>query len=156
MFSRSLARRWRDRQQCWHVRDDRDSPPETGAALLRGLDLFAMLPEARLEELAEALVRLAFAPGAVIVREGEDGGYFYVIAAGQVEVVRGTRLVAVRGPGEYFGEIALLREIPRTATVVARTPLTLYALDAQRFVDAVSEEQGSRVVADAVVAQRLA
>jgi CRP-like cAMP-binding protein len=134
---------------------DRDTA-QRGIDLLRRLDLFATLPEARLEQLAQALVRLAFAPGAVIVREGDDGGYFYVISAGEVEVIRGARLLAIRGPGEYFGEIALLRDIPRTATVVARTAVTLCALDGPRFVAAVSGEQSSRRVAAAVVAQRLA
>jgi CRP-like cAMP-binding protein len=128
------------------VRDGDDSTRETGVELLRALDLFATLPGAELEQLTRALVRLAFAPGAVIVREGDEAEYFYIVAAGRVEFARGAQCIAIRGPGECFGGAALLGRRPQTATAVAGTHITLYALDGPRFLAAVaSEPTGPRV-----------
>ncbi len=62
------------------------------------------------------------APGEQIIEQGEEGDSFYAIWSGQVDVVKDERLVTTIGPGSYFGEVALLMDVPRTATVVARTP----------------------------------
>jgi CRP-like cAMP-binding protein len=137
------------------VRVRGDSTVEERVAQLRALDLFASLADTPLKRLARALVDLRYPGGAAIVREGEEGEYFYVIVAGEVEIVRGTRLIAVRGRGEYFGEVALLRGSPRTASAFARTALSIYALDGPTFVVAVNADPRSRRVAAVVVAERL-
>ena len=86
-------------------------------------------------------------PGDVVIREGDPGDRFYVIEAGRVEVTSGGALVGHRGPGEYVGEIALLRDVPRTATVTALTELTLYALERDVFLGAVTGHPRSHDVA---------
>jgi CRP-like cAMP-binding protein len=123
-------------------------------ALLRTLDLFEPLPPHRLERLAAAVVGLQFAAGAVIVRQGDEGDYFYVVADGEVEINRCGRRLARRKAGEYFGEVALLRRVPRMATVVARTPTSLYALEAYEFVVAIAGNPQSAEIADLRVRAR--
>jgi CRP-like cAMP-binding protein len=91
-------------------------------------------------------------PGTEIVRKGDHGDRFYIVASGEVEVVDH----ADQGPGEYFGEIALLRDVPRTATVRAKTDVELYALERDEFLSAVTGHPASAEAADAVVASRLA
>ena len=122
--------------------------------LLRTLDLFEPLPRRRLERLAAAVVGLQFAAGAVIVRQGDEGDYFYVVVDGEVEVSRFGRRLVRRGAGEYFGEVALLRSVPRMATVVARTPTSLYALEGYEFVVAIAGNPQSAEIADLRVRAR--
>jgi MFS family permease len=135
---------------------DRASPaPERELELLRGIEIFAPLPPATLEGLAGALVPMHVEAGREVVREGEPGDRFYIISAGQVEVLHDGRVINEEGPGEYFGEIALLREVPRTATVRAKTDIDLRALERDDFIAAVTGHAASADAADAVVAMRL-
>jgi MFS family permease len=129
---------------------DRRTAAPVHLELLRGIDLLAALPSATLESLAGSLVELTAAAGAEIVREGESGDRYYVIAAGEVDVA-GKRL----GRGAGFGEIALLRDVPRTATVIAVTAVTLLALERDPFVAAVTGHEPARATADEVIAARL-
>ena len=139
------------------IRLDRAMPapgPEVG--LLRNLAMFAPLPLAVTELLAAEAEPHQFPAGAVVMREGEAGDHFYVI-------VNGTAAVSVRGAprptlgaGECFGEIALLRDIPRTATVIAEQPLRTLALGREQFLTAVTGNSTSSAAVDALVAQRLA
>ena len=98
-------------------------------------------------------VRLA--SGEEVVRQGEPGERFYVIAQGELEVLVDGEVVRTQGPGEHFGEIALLRDVPRTATVHARGDVLLYALERDDFIGAVTGHPPSLEAADAVVATRL-
>ena len=136
--------------------DERTAVPEREIDLLQALPLFAPLPPPTLEHLATNLERVPVAAGAEITRQGEPGERFYIVAEGEVEVSVDGRLAATLGPGEHFGEIALLRDVPRTATVTARSDATLLELDRDEFVSAVTGHPASREAADAVVAARLA
>jgi Cyclic nucleotide-binding domain len=136
--------------------DERTAVPELEIELLQALPLFAPLPPATLEHLAARLERVSVVAGAEITRQGAVGDRFYLVNDGEVEVTIDGRLAATLGPGEYFGEIALLRDVPRTATVTARDAASLLALDRDEFVSAVTGHPASREAADAVVAARLA
>jgi CRP-like cAMP-binding protein len=95
-------------------------------------------------------------PGTEIVRQGAAGDRFFVIAEGEVEVSADGRELSVHGAGGYFGEIALLRDVPRTATVTARTRVVLYALERDDFLAAVTEYAPSFRAAEGVITARLA
>jgi MFS family permease len=129
--------------------------PEDELALLRSLKLFAPLPQPVLESLAGALVPVRLEAGTEVFRQGELGDRFYIVAAGEVEIVADGRVVAVTGPGGFFGEIALLRDVPRTATVRAKTEVELRALERDDFIAAVTGHAASAEAADAVIATRL-
>jgi hypothetical protein len=128
--------------------------PEREIALIRSLDLFAPLAAPTLEGVASRLVPVTAAPGDVLIHEGDVGDRFYVVADGEVEVSREGRRVTTLGPGKYFGEIALLRDVPRTATVTAVGDARLLALDRVDFLEAVTGHPLSREAADASVRDR--
>jgi CRP-like cAMP-binding protein/Zn-dependent protease len=102
-------------------------------AELRGLSCFSNLSTAQLWELLEGGAWVSFAPGEEVMREGDVGDSFYAISSGQVDIVKDERLVNTIGRGSYFGEVALLMEVPRTATVTARTPVRAFRLDRDGF-----------------------
>jgi MFS family permease len=123
--------------------------------LLRGSPIFAPLPEPALEALAARLEPRHVEAGAVIFNQGDPGDEYYVIDAGRVSVAVDGETVAELGPGEGFGEIALVRDVPRTATVTALTELSLYALEREHFLAAVTGHAQSGAAADALVLSRL-
>ena len=126
--------------------------PVVEVALLRSLPHFADLPGPALETMAGALQRVELAPGQVLIREGEEGDRFYAIADGEVAVSVAGRPRGVRGRGSGLGEIALLRRVPRTATVTAVGPVTLFALDSATFLAALSGHAPTRRHADQIAA----
>ena len=91
-----------------------------------------------------------------MIRHGDHGDRFYVVAEGHVTVECDGELARVEGPGEFFGEIALLRDTPRTATVFATEPGLLYALERESFVTSVTANPRSVIAADDVIEERLA
>lgn len=95
---------------------------------LKKVALFAGIPDAQLQRIANGVKERRFDAGASIVSAGEAGHGFYLIVQGRAEVKRGDRTIRTMGPGEYFGELALVRETPRTATVVAKDPTTCLVL----------------------------
>jgi hypothetical protein len=140
-----------------HMRqlDTRLAPPAT-LPLLRSLALFAPLAPAMQEALARRLVEIEVAPGAVVVAEGEVSDRFYVIESGEVRVTQAGTLLRTETAGEFFGEIGLLRDVPRTATVTATSPTRLYALERADFLDAVTGQDESLAAVEEVVSRRLA
>jgi MFS family permease len=130
--------------------------PIVEIGLLRSLNVFAPLPAPVLEGLARGLVAERFAAGSVVAREGEPGESFYAIADGEITVSAQGRTLASRGRCEGIGEIALLRDVPRTATLTARTNALLYRLDKESFLAAVTGHAPAAEAADSVVEDRLA
>src|SRR5205814_403988 len=98
-------------------------------ALLRRVPILALLPQPTLERLAARATEETYAAGATIVRQGEAGDRFYVIASGSVEIDVDSRPVGSFGPGAFFGEIGVIRGIPRTATALAETEVQLASVD---------------------------
>jgi hypothetical protein len=129
---------------------DRTTAAPAATALLRRVPMLAALPEPVVERLAREAVDVSFRAGTPIVREGEAGDRFYVVRSGTVEIVGRTF-----GPGTGFGEIALLRDVPRTATAMAVTDAELVALERGPFVAAVTGHAPAAAAADTVVAARL-
>jgi MFS family permease len=135
-----------------------DAPAPVPAAeleLLRGIPIFSPLPPVTLEQLASHLAHLRVSAGDVLFRQGEPGDRFYVIADGEVMVEPEGRSAVTLGRGGSFGEIALLRDVPRTATVTTRTDAELLALGRDVFIAAVTGHAPSAAAADAVIATHL-
>jgi CRP-like cAMP-binding protein/Zn-dependent protease len=109
------------------------APTLQQAAELRELPSFSNLQSEQLTELLQHGEWLNVQPGEVLMEEGEPGDAFYAIGSGQVKVRRGNEEVATLGPGSYVGEIALLFDVPRTATVVAYTPVRAFRLAREAF-----------------------
>jgi MFS family permease len=129
--------------------------PEEPLELLRRIEIFAQLSEPVLERLAASATAVSVTPDQVVVSRGEAGNHFYVIATGRavVELDHGT--TRELGSGDFFGEIALLRDVPRTATVRALDPLQLYAVGRDEFIAAVTGHAPTLAAAEGVVASRL-
>jgi MFS family permease len=129
---------------------DRATAAPEATSLLRRVPMLAALPEPVVERLAREAAAVSFRAGTPVVREGETGDRFYVVRTGAVEIL-GRRF----GPGSGFGEIALLRDVPRTATAMALTDVELVALERGPFVAAVTGHAPAAAAADTVVAARL-
>lgn len=127
--------------------------PPPGLPLLRGVPWFAVLSPVVLESLARGLREVTVPAGAAVITEGETGDAFYIIESGTTVVTQQGRHLRDQGPGDYFGEIALLHDIPRTATVTASTDMVLRVLDREVFLGALSGD--SVQLAGDVAATRL-
>ncbi|HZT86142.1 MAG TPA: MFS transporter [Gaiellaceae bacterium] len=123
--------------------------------LLRGIEIFAHLPEPVLERLASSATAVSAAADQVVVSRGEAGRHFYVIAAGRAAVELDGGIARELGAGDFFGEIALLRDVPRTATVRAVEPIRLYALERDEFLAAVTGHAPTLAAAENIVSSRL-
>jgi MFS family permease len=124
--------------------------------LLRHNRIFAPLPVATTERLARNLVEVRPEEGAEVITQGDLGHRYYVIAEGEFDAFEDGVHQRTMGPGDGFGEIALLRDIPRTATVRAQPGAVLLALEREAFVEAVTGLPHSKRAADALAAERMA
>ena len=105
---------------------------------MQSIPLFSACTRQELELILSRTTELRFKPGDVLTREGERGHEFLVIVEGQADVLIGGQKVATLGPGEFFGELALLDDGPRTATVVAATDLVAEVSGQREFDDLVT------------------
>jgi hypothetical protein len=123
--------------------------------VLNRVAMFCRLPMPAIDGVARGADRVDVAAGEDVFQQGDYPDSFYVIDEGQVDVIGDGRVIRTLNAGDGFGEIAVLRDSSRTATVRARTPLRLYSLDRDRFRSTVSGYESSANVADAVVRERL-
>jgi Cyclic nucleotide-binding domain len=125
-------------------------------AVLKRVAILRPLPMPTIDNLAGHVANTSVAAGEEVFRQGDAGDRFYVIEDGEADVLGDGRVVSTLGSGDCFGEIALLRDTPRTATVRARTALCLYSLARPEFIRAVSGSSASALEADALLRDRLA
>jgi MFS family permease len=136
--------------------DARATIPAERVELLKANPIFAPLPPPAVEHLAVKLVPVVVSAGDTVFRQGDHGDRFYIVEDGRCEITIDGENVADAWPGETFGEIALLRDVPRTATVTAVDDTQLLALERDDFIAAVTGHAPSREAADAVIGARLA
>jgi MFS family permease len=135
--------------------DEHSSVPEAELGLIRSVSLFEPLPPTSLEKLARAAVWAHVPAGDDVVREGERGDTFYVVAEGSLVVTSdGSRLRDLTA-GDFFGEIALLRDVARTATVEARSDATLLVVHRLDFLSAILGTLESATSAEEIVSRRI-
>jgi MFS family permease len=135
---------------------DRRLEAPAGLPLLQAIPMFSPLSPVTLDTLARALDRVEVPVGEIVVHEGDESDRFYVIESGLVQVTaRDGHVLREEGPGDYFGEIGLLRDVPRTATITALEPTVLLALEREEFLDAVTGQGEARAFAEDVVVRRL-
>ena len=129
--------------------------PEREMAAMRGVPMFAPLPLTALEQLARSLDLVSFDVGELVITQGEPGDTFFVLQSGTVAIVHDGHRETTLGPGEGFGEIALLSDVPRTATVEVIEPIEAYRLPREAFLEAVTGSPHSVIAADELMARRL-
>lgn len=131
-----------------------EAPPEL--ELVQALPLFAPLSPVTQESLARRLDRLELSAGTPVVTEGSASDRFYLIVSGEVEVSQGGRVLRHESDGDFFGEIGLLHDVARTATVTTTRPTVLQTLSRQDFLEALTQDQAARGMAEEVARKRLA
>ncbi len=136
--------------------DDAAVVPERELRLLRGVPMFRPLQLTTIEQLAGVLERLEVAAGEAVIQQGDHGDRFFIVESGRLETFVDGRLASELGPGASFGEIALIRDTPRTATVRAVEPSDVVALPRDLFLAAVTGHADAFAAADEVVRGRLA
>jgi CRP-like cAMP-binding protein len=114
------------------------APTLQQAAELRSLPPFSSLGSASIAALLRSGRWIAVVPEEIVVEEGDEGNAFYVIGSGRADVLQDEKVIRSLGAGDHFGELALLMDVPRTASVVARTPMRVFELDRQGFDDVVA------------------
>jgi Major Facilitator Superfamily/Cyclic nucleotide-binding domain len=133
---------------------DSDVAPASQLGLIESVAVFTPLSLVAKERIASHLVQVDVASGDIVIRAGEIGDRFYVVADGRLTIDTGSQSVRV-GPGDFFGEIALLRDVPRTATVQANSDARLFALERDDFLAVVTGNSLAGREAHAVATQRL-
>ncbi len=134
--------------------DERTVVPERQLSLLRRIPMFAPLPPLDLERVARQLDRIQVPSGTEVIRQGDIGDRFYAVDAGSFEIVRDGTAIATAGEGDYFGEIALLHDVSRTATVRATSDGAVWALDQEEFLATVTGLPQAASAAHAISEER--
>lgn len=129
---------------------------ERELAMVRRVGVFAPLPVHVLERLAAHAVLTRIATGENVVVEGEPGDSLYMVESGSLVVTGAGRELNRLGPGDWFGEVALIHDVPRTATVTATTDVVLFGLDRQPFLEALAGQSAAYALARTVAEERLA
>jgi Cyclic nucleotide-binding domain len=124
-------------------------------AVLNRIPIFQPLPMPAIDCLADHVGHARITAGQEVFHQGDKGDRYYVIRDGEAEVIGDDHIVRTMGCGDGFGEIALIHDVPRTATVRARTPLELYTLERRHFVSTVTGYGSSASASDSVVEDRL-
>ncbi len=124
----------------------------------RAYSVFTDLPTQQVDSIVASLQVTGAQEGEVIVRQGGPADKFFIVAEGEVEIEReenGGRNVATLGPGQFFGEVSILRDTPREVTVKATKPTTLLAMERDTFRDLVAQSLGTTAEFDKVIQARL-
>jgi hypothetical protein len=129
--------------------------PQVEIQLLRSISIFAALPAPSLEGIARDLEMLTVSQGTVVIKEGDRGDRYYAIAEGELAVSRESQFLQMVSRGDGFGEIALIRDVPRQATVTAATDASLYTLERELFVQAVTGHATAISAVDRVISRHL-
>jgi MFS family permease len=136
------------------VEIDKTAAPAAELELVARVPMFAPLSIATKERVAASLLPISVPAGDVVIRAGEEGDRFYIVAAGEFDIDAGGRHSTAR-EADHFGEIALLRDVPRTATVRAKVDSQLYALERERFLAVITGHSAARKAGEAVAEARL-
>ena len=128
---------------------------DTKADALGQCPFFAELSRNELIDLAKATEDMEVDEGKALTREGESGREFFVIIDGEVSVTKDGSEIRRMGPGDFFGEIALIEDMPRTATVTAATPLRFFVLTRQSFRSLLAQQPELEEKVNAALAERL-
>jgi CRP-like cAMP-binding protein len=137
------------------VEIDRAVAPSAERDLVDRVPMFAPLSLATKERVASSLIPISVSAGELVIRAGDQGDRFYIVADGELDIDAGGRHSTAR-EADYFGEIALLRNVPRTATVKAVVDSQLFALQRDDFLGAVTGHRAAQAAGDAVADARLA
>jgi len=129
--------------------------PERQLSLLARIPMFAPLARVDLERLARQLDRIETPVGTEVIRQGDIGDRFYVVDAGEFEIVIDGERIRTQGEGDFFGEIALLQDMPRTATVRALTDGAVWALDQEEFLATLTDLPQAAGAAHRISAERM-
>jgi CRP-like cAMP-binding protein len=135
--------------------EDRVRVPARELAMLRGDRILSPLPAPQLEAVARGATWLMLERGETLIREGEPGDRYYVLVSGSLRITQGGRpLRDLATPGDGLGEIALLRDIPRTATAMATAPVVVLAVERAAFLLAVTGHEVARTTGSRIASER--
>ena len=135
--------------------DDAATVPQVEIQLLRSIPIFTALPAPALEGIARELEPVSVPMGAIVFHEGDAGDRYYAVAVGSLAVSRSGVVVQTVSRGEGFGEIALIRDVPRRATITAVTDASLYALQKDLFVQTATGHPAASAAAGPIISDHL-
>ena len=124
--------------------------------LIKRVPLFGSSSKHELEEIAKIADEIDLPEGRAVITEGETGREFFVLVEGTAEVVRGGKKVAAIGPGDFFGEIALIAKTPRNATITTTSPVRALVITDRAFRQLLDRSPQIAVGVLQALAERLA